>query len=150
MVHKDLTANSSDPNLYVIGGGDQHRIDITETGRAVMDFPQDGSSSHERPIGQSGGVVPWIADLLGDRNLQARVQRGTVSEPEWRNGLRALCDEARAERVLPEQLLIEVKQALAILCDSHRVPHGIARTEFISRVVTLCIEEYYAGLGRDP
>jgi hypothetical protein len=114
-----------------------------------MDFPQDGSSSHERPVGQFGAVAPWIADLVGDRNLQARVQRGTLSEPEWRSGLRALCDEARAERVLPEQLLIEVKQALVILCDSHRVPHGVARTEFISRVVTLCIEEYYAGLGRD-
>jgi hypothetical protein len=49
--------------------------------------------------------------------------------------------------VPPEQLLREVKEAVAILCDTCAVPYGPARMEFTSRVVTLCIEEYYACAG---
>ena len=85
-----------------------------------------------------------MATLLSDRAVQAQVRRGAVPEPQWRDALHEICEEARAQSVVPEQLLIEVKQALGILCDTYKVPHGSARIEFMSRVVTLCIEEYYA------
>jgi hypothetical protein len=89
-------------------------------------------------------VAPTVAKLLDDRAVQAQVRRGAVPEPQWRDALRAMCQEARAEHIVPEQLLVELKQALGILCDTYGVPHGAARTDFTSRVVTLCIEEYFA------
>ena len=90
-------------------------------------------------------VEPRVARLLSDRALQAQVRSGAVPEPQWRDALHAMCEEARAENVVTEQLLVELKQALGILCDTYGVPHGAARTDFTSRVVTLCIEEYFAA-----
>ena len=109
-----------------------------------MNYPDDYLSSQPTPSGARTRVEPRMARLLSDRAVQAQVRRGAVPEPQWRDALQAMCAEARAESVVPEQLLVELKQALAILCDTYRVPHGAARTEFTSRVVTLCIEEYYA------
>jgi hypothetical protein len=53
--------------------------------------------------------------------------------------------DAHADDVPPEQLLVELKQALGVLCDACAAPLGPARAELTNRVVTLCIEEYYAG-----
>ena len=62
-----------------------------------------------------------------------------------------MCDEARAARVPAERFLGDVRQALGILCERCGVPHGLARAEFTTRIVTLCLEEYYAGLDdEDP
>jgi hypothetical protein len=65
------------------------------------------------------------------------VRRGAGPERQWRDALHAICEEARAESVVPERRLVEVKQALGILCDRYKVPPGPARTESTSRVVTL-------------
>jgi len=42
-----------------------------------------------------------------DRLLQ--VQRGAVAEAEWRAALRTICDDAHADEVPPEQLLVELR-----------------------------------------
>ena len=114
-----------------------------------MDFHYDRVAGEATPRHHSMDVSPRLANLLSDRAMQEQVQRGAVPEPQWRSTLRVMCDEARTACVPAEQLLIEIKQALGILCDTCDVPHGSARTEFTSRVVTLCIEEYYAGVARD-
>lgn len=90
------------------------------------------------------GVATRVAELVSERALWAQVERGAVPEAEWRAALRAMCDDAHADQVPPEQLLVELKQAVGILCDTCAVPHGPTRAEFTNRVVTLCIEEYYA------
>jgi hypothetical protein len=90
-------------------------------------------------------VATRVTDLVSEQALWAQVQRGAVPEAEWRAALRRICDDAHADAVLPEQLIVELKQALGVLCDACAAPHGPARAEFTNRVVTLCIEEYYAG-----
>jgi len=91
---------------------------------------------------------PCVASEDVYRKKDGRVElRGALPEPEWREALRAICEDARADDVQSERLLVELKQAVGILCDTCLVPHGPARMEFMSRVVTLCIEEYYAERG---
>ena len=107
------------------------------------------SSDGPRASGGSGVAIK-IAHLISQRAMLEQVRRGAVPEPEWREALRAMCEDARADDVQPERLLVELKQALGILCDTCLVPYGPARMEFMSRVVTLCIEEYYAERGGQP
>jgi hypothetical protein len=75
------------------------------------------------------------------------VRQGTVPEPEWRDALRAICEDAHRDGVPAEQLLVELKRAIGILCDAFAVPQAPARWEFTSRVMTVCIEEFYAPAG---
>jgi hypothetical protein len=112
-----------------------------------MDFRYVGVSGNAPRAGSVAGVASKVADLLSDGRMQAQVRKGAVPEAPWREALRSMCDEAHATGVPPEQLLREVKEAVAILCDTCAVPYGPARMEFTSRVVTLCIEEYYAFAG---
>ena len=112
-----------------------------------MELRYSGPSSDTPRANAGSGVAIKVAHLISHRAMLEQVRRGAVPEPEWREALRAICEDARADDVPPEELLVELKQALAILCDTCLVPHGPARSEFTSRVVTLCIEEYYAEHG---
>jgi hypothetical protein len=107
-----------------------------------MDFQHD-----TRMGGDPFRVSSKLAGLVSGESMRAQVKRGVVPETQWRRALREMCEEARSVGVPSEQLLIEVKQALGILCETCGVPHGTSRTEFTSRVVSLCIEEYYAGVA---
>jgi hypothetical protein len=109
-----------------------------------MDFQHDA-----RLDGAAGPfrVSSKLARLVSSESMRAQVKRGVVPETKWRRALREMCEEARSAGVPSEQLLIEVKQALGILCDTCAVPYGTSRTEFTSRVVSLCIEEYYADVA---
>jgi len=91
------------------------------------------------------GVASKVARLAQRGTLQRQVNRGLIPEADWRGALRTMCEEARIANVPPEQLLIELKQALAVLCDACGVPYGPPRTEFTSRLVTMTIEEYYGA-----
>lgn len=108
-----------------------------------MELRHPGTSNDARTAGGGSGVAVKVAQLVTHRAMLEQVRRGAVPEPEWREALRGICDDARADDVPPEHLLVELKHALRILCDACQVPHGTARMEFTSRVVTLCIEEYY-------
>jgi hypothetical protein len=108
-----------------------------------MELRYSGPSSDAPRASGGSRVAIKVAHLISQRAMLEQVRRGAVPEPEWREALRAICEDARADQVPSEQLLVELKQALAILCDTCLVPHGPARAEFTSRVVTLCIEEYY-------
>jgi hypothetical protein len=110
-----------------------------------MELQHKGTSREAPRASAIIGVATRVTDLVSERALWAQVQRGAVPEAEWRAALRTICEDAHADEVPPEQLLVELKQAVGILCDGCAVPHGPTRAEFTNRVVTLCIEEYYAG-----
>ena len=116
-----------------------------------MDFSFEAVSG-DGPLARGpSGEAHTLDELLGNQCMQSIVQRGVLAETEWRSGLRVMCDEARAARVPAERFLGDVRQALGILCERCGVPHGLARAEFTTRIVTLCLEEYYAGLDdEDP
>jgi len=116
-----------------------------------MDFSFNAVSGDSSLASGPSGEAHTLGELLGNQFMQSIVQRGVLAETEWRSGLRVMCDEARAARVPAERFLGDVRQALGILCERCGVPHGLARAEFTTRIVTLCLEEYYAGLDdEDP
>ena len=90
-------------------------------------------------------VASKIGHLAKTGAFHSQVNRGVTPEAEWRKAIHVMCEEARLASVPPEQLLREIKQALAVLCDTCGIPHGPSRTAFTSRVVTLTIEEYFAA-----
>jgi len=110
-----------------------------------MDFRYEGTPSEAVRITRLTGVASKVAEFLQDGVKQAHGRRTFATEAQWRSVLREMGEEARAARVPAEQLLIEIKRALAILYDSCDVPYGPERTEFTNRIVTLCIEEYYSS-----
>jgi hypothetical protein len=75
--------------------------------------------------------------------VQAHARRGPVPPAQWRLALRLVCEDARRTQVPIEHLLVALKQALVPLCDVFGVPYGPERTAFMSRLVTICIEEFY-------
>jgi hypothetical protein len=109
-----------------------------------MDFSYTETSENAPHLQPLARVKARLAGLLDERAVRAQVTRGVVPETSWRQSLRAMCEDARAESVSPERLVVEVKEALNIMYDACAVPPGSERTLFTSRVVTLCIEEYYA------
>jgi hypothetical protein len=110
-----------------------------------MDFRYVGVSGDAARVTRVAAVASKVADFLQEGVVQAHGRRGFGDEPQWRTALREMSEEAHAAGVPVEQLLIEVKQALGILCDTCAVPYGPARTDFTNRIVTLCIEEYYSA-----
>ncbi|HEV7990476.1 MAG TPA: hypothetical protein VGP25_01575 [Gemmatimonadaceae bacterium] len=89
-------------------------------------------------------MVSETITLLGDDCMESHARRDRVTEDQWRVCLRAICDEAHASGVPPERLLRELKEAIRRLCDARAIARGPGRTEFTSRIVTMCIEEYFA------
>ena len=90
-----------------------------------------------------------VATVVNRFAVRSQVRHGVLPESRWRGALREMCGEAHTDGVPPEQLLVELKRALSILCDACSVPRGQERDAFTSRVVTLCIEEYYADRRSD-
>lgn len=66
------------------------------------------------------------------------------AEGEVRRALRALCEDARANRVRVEQLVIAIKQGWSSLHSEHPRTRAAGPDEMLNQVVTLCIDEYYA------
>ena len=111
-----------------------------------MDFSFEAVSG-DGPLARGpSGEAHTLGERLGNQFMQSIVRRGVVGETQWRSGLRVMCDEARTARVPAERFLGDVRRALGILCERCGVPPSVARVEFTQRIVTLCFEEYYAGL----
>lgn len=75
--------------------------------------------------------------------LQAHLRRQR-SEPDLRRALRTVCAEAHRRHLRAEQLLILFKQAWSSLPEVEQLPRGIERDELLGRIITVCIEEFYA------
>lgn len=81
-------------------------------------------------------------------SVGAYARRGQVPPEHWRYALRLVCEDAQRSEVPIEQLLVALKQALVPLSDVFGVPYGRERAAFISRLVSMCIEEFYRARER--
>lgn len=72
--------------------------------------------------------------------------RGRPANRRLRQSVRLLCDHARRRNQRVEELLIALKATWWSLPEVQRAAHdaGAARA-FRSRVVSMCIEQFYAG-----
>ena len=58
--------------------------------------------------------------------------------------LRGMAREAREKSLLPEQMLVVLKDLWYGLPDVRRISDPAAQTQMLQRVVTICIEAYFA------
>jgi len=65
------------------------------------------------------------------------------SSPTVRVALGRICSDARISNARPEQFLIAFKRALHSAPALRRLAPGPERDEYIARIVSLCIHEYY-------
>ena len=77
--------------------------------------------------------------------LPSRSDGGLRLSGDSRRAIRALCAAAHEEHLRAEQLLVVVKQALNSLPEVATLPYGAGRADALARVISLCIEEFYAG-----
>jgi hypothetical protein len=69
-----------------------------------------------------------------------------LAEDRWRACARVLGQDARAKGLRVEELLISLKRTWGSVTGVGRLPRDES-SRLLSRVVTLCVEEYYAPLG---
>lgn len=87
-------------------------------------------------------AVPAIAvELL--RNCIATPKVGRARQDQIRVAVRPICDAARKSQVMPEQLLISLKQLCHSLPEFERMRGAYERSAFLDEVVTLAIDEFY-------
>ncbi|MBA2683748.1 MAG: hypothetical protein H0U66_04600 [Gemmatimonadaceae bacterium] len=66
---------------------------------------------------------------------------------EVRRALRGLCDDARGNGVRVEQVVIAIKQGWSSLHSDHPRSRSVGPDALLNQVITLCIDEYYAGVA---
>ena len=76
--------------------------------------------------------------------LQAQL-RDANSTAELRRAMRLVCAEARRAGVRVEQLLVILKTAWASVPEAWQSPRSGLRDDLLDQIVTMCIEEFYAG-----
>ena len=69
--------------------------------------------------------------------------RAPASPTELRTALNRMADEARTKAILPEHLLVTLKQLWSSLPEVRAVGDVDEQTRMLQRVVTMCIREYY-------
>ncbi len=74
-----------------------------------------------------------------------RLEEGStlLSDGQLGDALTALSAEAKRQCLRPEQLLVLLKQAWREMPEARTVRDGEARQELLSRVIVLCLDEYY-------
>ena len=65
------------------------------------------------------------------------------SSTELRAALNRMAEEARTKAILPEHLLVALKQLWGSLPDVRAIGDADEQTRMLQRVVTMCIREYY-------
>ena len=78
--------------------------------------------------------------------LQQRLS-GSTGDAEIRQALRVISEEARAESLKVEQEIVALKRVWESLPEVRRASDRQEQARLLERVVTLCIEEYYADEG---
>lgn len=93
-------------------------------------------------------VAPCAEGIDGLRRLLRQyVRDGADATPDstWRGPARVMCEDARARALRIEELLIGLKQVWATLTEAEGLPRDQS-PRLLARVVTLCVEEFYAPL----
>ncbi|MDQ6828865.1 MAG: hypothetical protein M3081_08365 [Gemmatimonadota bacterium] len=91
--------------------------------------------------------VEALGPLRGAGDPQTLDSEKLAACVELRAALRALCDEARAESLRAEQLLVVFKQTWFSLPEVRALDHDEQRGILLSRVLGLCLDEYYGMRG---
>ena len=68
-----------------------------------------------------------------------------VVTPEQRAAIRQICSAPERDRFGPEDFLIAFKLAIVDAANDAGIPPGPDRNEFLARLVTVYIEEFYGG-----
>jgi hypothetical protein len=74
---------------------------------------------------------------------QSEAEGMARADEDVRGALRNLCDDARRNDVLVEQLVIAIKQGWSSLHSEHPRTRAAGPDELLNQVVTLCIDRYY-------
>ena len=75
--------------------------------------------------------------------LQQRLS-GATGDAEIRQALRAMSEEARAESLHVEQVIVALKRVWESLPEVRRATDRQEQNRILERAVTLCIQEYYS------
>jgi len=75
--------------------------------------------------------------------LSHYLENADVAGEELRSALDAMASEARAKSMLPEQLLVVLKDVWYALPAVRSLDDSAAQIRLLQRVVTMCIKEYY-------
>lgn len=86
-------------------------------------------------------VPPAAIELL--RNCIQSPKEGKAGNEQIRAAVAPICDEARRARVMPEQLLVSLKELCHSLPEYESIRGARERGAFLDAVVKLAIEEYY-------
>lgn len=89
----------------------------------------------------------WLA-LFQTALAYGTADSDATSSPSLKDALRQPCGEAKLKNWPPESLLIALNTALNAVPAVQRLARGPDRDEFVSRVVSLCIDEYYGAPRR--
>ena len=68
----------------------------------------------------------------------------SASSPVLQSALVRMASEAREKSILPEQLLITLKDVWNSLPEVRAIPETSEQVRLRQRVVTMCIKEYYS------
>jgi hypothetical protein len=75
--------------------------------------------------------------------LSGYLEDSEVHGQDLRDALNQMADEAREKKMLPEQLLVVLKDIWYALPAVRAVEDSTAQIRMLQRVVTMCIKEYY-------
>ena len=85
-------------------------------------------------------------ELLNDVRVALRAYLKDSDDPTaLQASLVLLATEARARNILPEQLLVTLKELWSALPEVRAMTDASHQVRLLQRVVTLCIREYYGA-----
>lgn len=96
-------------------------------------------SSHTPPSRLDDDTVAAVRDAL--RSYLSRSPQPAVLQ----RALVRMSSEARARAILPEQLLIVLKDVWGTLPEVRGMTDSGEQVRLLQRVVTMCIKEYYSA-----
>jgi len=97
--------------------------------------------AHDSSPTPPGGLAEDTIDAV--RSALAHYLRAPGNPVQLRAALNRMADEARTKAILPEHLLITLKQLWTSLPEVRAVGDANEQTRMLQRVVTMCIREYY-------
>ena len=107
---------------------------------------QAQTQPHSRTVGSDDDSQPSALSERATTALRSALQ-GQLRQPSadhsLRRALRALCVEARTKDLRAEQLIVLFKRAWHSLPES-RGPDTRKKQELLDRLITICVQEYYA------
>jgi len=89
-------------------------------------------------------VLPPHAVEILRQSIGGRKTAAAIND-KMREALGLICTEAHKSKVMPEHLLVTLKELCHSLPEYERISGARVREEFLNALVTAAIEEYYRG-----